>query len=80
MGLKYPDSCKNWQFTNIEDLFQVGLEKIPIESSKQVVQNLKFFSRDIDTLVLWLDCDREGEAIAYDVIDVCKSGAQKKGF
>jgi DNA topoisomerase IA len=34
MGLKYPDNCKNWQFTNIEDLFQVALEKIPIESSK----------------------------------------------
>lgn len=37
MGLKYPDSCKDWAKTNLEDLFSVELEKIPIETSKQVV-------------------------------------------
>ena len=72
MGLKYPDSCKNWQATNMESLYEIPLEKVPIENSKQVVENLRQYSRDIDHLVIWTDCDREGEAIGFDIIDVCR--------
>ena len=72
MGLKYPEHCKNWQTTNMESLYEVELEKEPIENSKKVVENLQIYSRDIDHLVIWTDCDREGEAIGFDIIDVCR--------
>jgi DNA topoisomerase-3 len=30
------------------------------------------YARRCSLLILWLDCDREGEAIAQDCIDVCR--------
>ena len=72
MGLKFPDHCKNWQTTNMEGLYEIPLEKIPIENAEKVVQNIKTYSKDIDALQIWTDCDREGEAIGFDIIDVAR--------
>ena len=71
MGLKYPDHCKDWQNTRMDDLYEIELEKVPNENADNIVKNLKLYSRDADKLVIWTDCDREGEAIGYDIIDIC---------
>jgi len=73
MGLDFPESTKNWQTTDMKSLFHLPLEKKPIESSVAIVQNIKNYSKDSDCLVIWTDCDREGEAIGFDIIDVAKS-------
>ncbi len=71
MGVEFPESCKNWYATKMEDLYHIPLIKSPVENAHGVVSNLKYYSRDCDDLIIWTDCDREGEAIGYDIIDIC---------
>ena len=42
------------------------------------MKNLEHFAKDISALVLWTDCDREGEAIGFDIVDVVLRAARKQ--
>ena len=44
-----------------------------LQDKKDLKVNLEQQARQCNWLVLWLDCDREGENIAYEVI-ACERG------
>lgn len=44
------------------------------EDKRALAQSLRSEARNSDWLILWLDCDSEGEKIANDVANVCREG------
>jgi DNA topoisomerase-3 len=62
----------NWRICEPRDLFHLNVHKILCgEDKKGIIDSLKAEARQSDWIVLWLDCDREGENISFEVLSVC---------
>uniref|UniRef100_A0A2K6WF35 DNA topoisomerase n=1 Tax=Onchocerca volvulus TaxID=6282 RepID=A0A2K6WF35_ONCVO len=68
---EFPASFKNWTETPIKVLFDVNIQKNIIPGMEDIRTTLIEEIRKSDLLVIWTDCDREGEAIGAEVVTVC---------
>lgn len=67
------ESTRGWNGCDPAVLFTAEVEKRVRPDLVDVVTNLHQLARSCDILVLWLDCDREGENIAMEVVEACRS-------
>ncbi|MFS7906710.1 putative DNA topoisomerase [Helianthus anomalus] len=51
-----------------------------IKDKLDIRKTLEEEARKCQWLVLWLDCDREGENIAYEVVEVCLNVNSRLNF
>eukprot|EP00871_Galdieria_phlegrea_P000672 jgi/Galph1/1605/GphlegSOOS_G286.1 len=63
----------NWKTVDAEELFFAGVRKVVADASSKVVKHLEKEATGSDYVILWLDCDREGENIAFEVISCVQS-------
>ncbi|XP_028766082.1 DNA topoisomerase 3-alpha isoform X2 [Neltuma alba] len=71
MELEFEERYRKWLSCDPADLYHAPVHKFVPEDKKDIKRTLEEESRRCQWLVLWLDCDREGENIAFEVIEVC---------
>jgi DNA topoisomerase-3 len=67
-NVDFPTEYQSWDTVDPAELFHAPIVKKPCKGS--VVKHLQDVIKGADFLVLWLDCDREGENICFEVLDV----------
>ena len=75
MSTEFEEPHNKWHACAPRDLLCEDLSRVEwtvAEEKAPLKRQLEDEARAADWLVLWLDCDREGEAIAFEVVDVCK--------
>lgn len=71
MELDVASNYKAWHSCSPIELFDSPVVKSVPEDKRDLQRTLQREVRSCAWLTLWLDCDREGENICFEVIDVC---------
>ncbi|KAG2770949.1 DNA topoisomerase 3-alpha [Phytophthora cactorum] len=74
MELDFDASVRSWHSCDPVELFTAPVTKRirSDETQKKIEKTLMKEAKHSQWLVLWLDCDREGENIAYEVKSICE--------
>lgn len=68
-SVDFPGKYQDWTTTDPLDLFQAQIVKSESNPKAHIRGHLSKEALGCEDLVLWLDCDREGENICFEVIE-----------
>uniref|UniRef100_A0A0A9WRY3 DNA topoisomerase n=1 Tax=Lygus hesperus TaxID=30085 RepID=A0A0A9WRY3_LYGHE len=77
MNYDFVGTYRGWHSCSPEDLFDAPVYKNVPEDFVKIKKTLEREARQCSTLIIWTDCDREGENIGYEVINTCKNVNQR---
>lgn len=73
LSFEFSNAYRGWKSCNPEQLFDAPVIKACPENYIKIQKTLEREVRTCNGLIIWTDCDREGENIGFEVIDVCKA-------
>lgn len=68
----FPDGYRKWTSCEPFDLFDAPIETMVSKDCKGIERNLMAEARGAQMLMIWTDCDREGENIGAEIVQVCR--------
>jgi DNA topoisomerase-3 len=72
MNHEFDDAHKGWTSCDPFALFDAPIIATVSPDSKSIERNLLSEAKRCDTLMIWTDCDREGEHIGSEIVKVCR--------
>ncbi|XP_043945526.1 DNA topoisomerase 3-alpha isoform X2 [Protopterus annectens] len=73
LALEFKAPFQKWHSCNPVTLFDAEVEKYCPDNFVNIKKTLEREVRQCQALVIWTDCDREGENIGFEIIHVCKA-------
>ncbi|TRY69414.1 hypothetical protein TCAL_06940 [Tigriopus californicus] len=73
MGLDFGPHYRKWYSCQPSQLFDLPVEKKCPDNMLPIKRTLEREAKKAQWLIIWTDCDREGENIGFEVIDVCRA-------
>lgn len=73
LAVGFITAFKGWNNCNPEQLFEAPIHTYCPEQFVKIKKTLEREIRTCDGLIIWTDCDREGEHIGFEIIDVCRA-------
>lgn len=73
LNLDFVSEYRKWHSCAPSELFDAPVTEIcPDQKYELIKQTLEREVRFCDALIIWTDCDREGENIGFEIIGVCR--------
>ncbi|KAI1301377.1 DNA topoisomerase 3-beta-1 [Halotydeus destructor] len=69
MSVDFPPKYNNWDNTDPRDLFEASIIRKEATPNLRLIKHLQYEAKNCTHIVLWLDCDKEGENICFEVLE-----------
>jgi len=74
LGYEFTGAYRKWYGCHPLSLFDAPVSKQCLdENYVKIKRTLEREVRSCNTLIIWTDCDREGENIGFEIIQVCQA-------
>ncbi|KAK2464337.1 hypothetical protein APHAL10511_003794 [Amanita phalloides] len=70
--IDFTERHRTWNSCDAFDLFDAPIAVVIPQDKKAIESNLMQEARRASRLMIWTDCDREGEHIGYEIVRACK--------